>query len=130
MLEYIDRLRARRDRVADREGSPIYPFSFGALAASGGREYLEIRDSIPAARKYEPLDFVELTNTSGQLLDIEINGADFGTVPGNFNLIIRDQAIWSLALTNNTVTAVGAAAVRARFQREPMTADKAARLQL
>lgn len=128
MMRHINRLRDQRRAVANRDGSPVFPHSFGELATSGGREYIEIRDTFPAARKWEPLDMVVLINLSSVALALEINGLASGTLPPNSSKKITDQAFWGFAVTNNdATTTVTSGQVRAEFQREPLSADKVAR---
>lgn len=126
---FRETLRRRADRLAmvRREGSPVFNLTFGAIAATTGREYHEISNTFRQAKKYEPLDYVVITNRSGVALDLEINGDSYDVVPGNTRVTIRDQAIWSLALSNSSATGVTAGDVTALFQRAPLNADKAAR---
>lgn len=124
--DLVSRKRARLDLV-NREGSPVFPLTFGALAGGGTREYHEIRATIPAARKYEPLDLVVLTNRSAEVVDIEINGLAFDVLPANTRVSISDQPVWSLAITNNAVGNVAAGAITATFQRAPLNVDRIAR---
>lgn len=124
--DLVTRKRARLDLV-NREGSPVFPLTFGAITGSGGREYHEIRASIPAARKYEPMDLVVLTNRSAEVVDVEINGLAFDVLPANTRVTISEQAIWSLALINNATGNIAAGAITATFQRAPLSVDRIAR---
>jgi len=127
MLQSIRALQAKRRGVSNRYGSPVFNHSFGIIADSGGREYIEIRDTFPGARKYEPLDDVVLVNTEAVALEIEVNGLAYGFLPANTIVHISDQAVWGLALTNNAAAATSAGGVRATLQRAPLNADKVAR---
>lgn len=126
---FRETLRRRADRLAmvRREGSPVFTLTFGAIAATTGREYHEISNTFKSAKKYEPLDYVVITNRSGVTLDLEINGDPYDVVPANSRVTVRDQAIWSLALENPGAVSVATGDVSAIFQRAPLNADKAAR---
>jgi hypothetical protein len=84
LIDFILGPKRSRAKTVERDGSPVFLYSFGALAISGGREYVELRTDIPASRKYEPLDVLDITNTSGAALTLEINGAPFGLIAQNF----------------------------------------------
>ena len=111
--------RIERNSGVARDGSPIYVHTFGALAASGGREYIEIAGTFPDAKKYEPLDRVVITNLSPQTLSLEINGNTFPPVPQNFQVTLSNQVIWGFGLVNNSATGTITGKVSAAFSREP-----------
>ena len=126
---YIDRVNRERQRGIDREGSPFYTHSFGIIAATTGREYVSIETRFADARKYAPLDFLEVTNNSGAELTLHINGDPVNTIPVPAGVIkkLSRRAIWSLALTNASAVATAATEVIAVLQRLPVDADEAAR---
>tara|TARA_Y100000310_G_scaffold29263_1_gene27738 strand:+ start:125 stop:520 length:396 start_codon:yes stop_codon:yes gene_type:complete len=119
-------LRARRQRRLDRDGSPNFRHTFGAIAATG-MEYVEMQTDFPASRRYEPLTGLIITNNSAADLDLEINGRNYALVPAGVIMPISDQAIWSFRLTNNDTVTAAAGAVRANIQTPPLGADLAAR---
>lgn len=127
MYERINALKQERRDVSNRDGSPPFLHTFGILAATTGREYIEIADTFPAARRYEPLDAVQITNRAVESLTLEINGAAFSIVPSSSVVTVSDQAIWSLALINAEGTATTAGEITARIWRAALTADKIAR---
>ena len=126
LIDYILGPKRTRAKTVERDGSPVFLYSFGALAVSGGREYVELRTDIPSSRKYEPLDVIDITNTSGAALTLEINGSQFGLIAPNFFFSLTEQSLWSVALVNNTTSPVTAGSVTARMQRAARTMDNVA----
>lgn len=127
MFERINALKQERRDVSNRDGSPSFLHTFGVLAATTGREYIEIANRFPAARRYEPLDTVQITNRATESLSLEINGTVITIVPSSSVTTLSDQAIWGMALINEEATATTASEITARFFRAPLTADKIAR---
>ena len=127
MYERINALKQERRDVSNRDGSPSFLHTFGVLAATTGREYIEVANTFPAARRYEPLDTVQITNRATEALSLEINGIVITIVPSSSVFTLGDQAIWSLALINNESTATTASEITARFFRAALTVDKIAR---
>lgn len=124
----LQRLRAQRMTSVWRDGSPMYQHSFGAIAA-GAEEYVEMQTTFPASRAYEPLNNLVITNTSGENVDIEINGQAYAMVPAGVIWSVDNQAIWSFRLTNISATNVASGEIRANISRPPLGADELARLQ-
>ena len=127
MFERINELKQERRDVSNRDGSPSFLHTFGVLAATTGREYIEISRRFPAARRYEPLDTVQITNRATESLSLEINGITITVIPSSAVFTLSDQAIWSLALLNTEATATAASEITARFHRAALTVDKIAR---
>jgi len=123
----LQRLRTERMRSVWRDGSPMYQHSFGAIAA-GNSEYVEMQAAFPASRAYEPLNSLVVTNTSGESVDIQINGRAYAMIPAGVIWSVTDQAIWTFMLTNISATNVVAGEIRANISRPPMGADELARL--
>ena len=111
-----------------RDGSPMYQHSFGAIAAAAS-EYVEMQTTFPASRAYEPLNSLVVTNTSGENVEIQINGQDYALIPAGVIWSVDNQAIWSFRLTNISATNVVAGEIRANISRPPLGADELARLQ-
>jgi hypothetical protein len=105
----------------------MYMHSFGAIAA-GAEEYVEMQTTFPASRAYEPLNNLVVTNTSGENVEIQINGQDYAMIPSGVIWSVSDQAIWSFRLTNISATNVVAGEIRANISRPPLGADELARL--
>ena len=124
----LQRLRAQRMTTVWRDGSPMFQHSFGAIAA-GANEFVSMQTTFPASRAYEPLNTLVVTNTSGENVDIEINGQDYAMIPAGVIWSVDNQAIWSFRLTNISATNVAAGEIRANISRPPLGADELARLQ-
>ena len=122
----LDRLRAEAQRVEDQEGSPNFFHRFGIIV-SGGNEYVDLFSTFRASRRFLPLKSLVITNRSGEFLDLEINGQDFGQIPAGVIWEVTNEAIWNFRLTNNDATDTTAAEVRANIQTPPMGADEWAR---
>ena len=124
----LQRLRAQRMVTVWRDGSPNFQHSFGAIAA-GAEEYVSMQTTFPASRAYEPLNNLVVTNTSGENVDIEINGHPYAMIPAGVIWSVDNQAIWSFRLTNISATNVVSGEIRANISRPPLGADELARLQ-
>lgn len=127
MYRQINALKQERRDVSNRDGSPSFLHTFGVIAATTGREYIEVATRFPAARRYEPLDTCQITNRATESLSLEVNGRIITIIPSSAVFTLSDQAIWSLALINNEGTATTDAEITARFFRAPLTVDKIAR---
>ena len=123
----LQRLRAQRMATVWRDGSPMFQHTFGAIAAAAD-EYVEMQSTFPASRAYEPLNNLVVTNTSGENVDIEINGQNYAMIPAGVIWTVDNQAIWNFRLTNISATNVVAGEIRANISRPPLGADELARL--
>lgn len=116
----------RQERIK-REGSPYYTWTVPALAAAASAE-IHVPTQFPDARKYEPLDWIEVTNAEvADALTLTINGDT--TFPISISSIrtIDNMALWNVRITNigAVVTTLGKIVVT--LQRQPLTIDKWAR---
>ena len=110
-----------------RDGSPNFLHTFGAIAA-GANEYVVVESTFPAARKYQPLMSIVITNNSGENLDLEINGTAAAPIPAGVIWSQRDSPVWSFRITNNDATTVASGEVAANLQTPPMTQSQFTRL--
>lgn len=110
-----------------RDGSPMFLHTFGAIAAAAD-EYVEMQAAFPASRGYEPLNNLVVTNTSGENVEIEINGQNYALIPAGVIWSVDNQAIWNFRLTNISATNVVAGEIRANISRPPLGADELARI--
>jgi hypothetical protein len=123
----LQRLRAQRMALVYRDGSPMFMHTFGAIAAAAD-EYVEMQATFPNSRAYEPLSNLVVTNTSGENVEIEINGQNYALIPAGVIWSVDNQAIWNFRLTNISATNVAAGEIRANISRPPLGADELARL--
>ncbi len=110
-----------------RDGSPNFLHTFGAIVA-GANEYVVVESTFPAARKYQPLMSIVITNNSGENLDLEINGTAAAPIPAGVIWSQRDSPVWSFRITNNDSTNVASGEVAANLQTPPMTQSQFTRL--
>ena len=110
-----------------RDGSPLFLHTFGAIA-SGANEYVEVESTFPAARKYAPLMSLIITNSSGENLDLQINGRPAAPIPAGVIWEMTDSPVWSFRITNNDSTNVQAGEVAANLQTPPMSQSQSRRL--
>ena len=110
-----------------RDGSPNFLHTFGAIVA-GANEYVVVESTFPAARKYQPLMSIVITNNSGENLDLEINGTAAAPIPAGVIWSQRDSPVWSCRITNNDATNVASGEVAANLQTPPMTQSQFTRL--
>jgi len=110
-----------------RDGSPNFLHTFGAIVA-GANEYVVVESTFPAARKYQPLMSIVITNNSSENLDLEINGTAAAPIPAGVIWSQRDKPVWSFRITNNDATNVASGEVAANLQTPPMTQSQFTRL--
>jgi len=122
-------MQQARELSVLRYGSPNFRHTFGAIAA-GANEFVGIRETFPKSRKYEPMNTLVLTNTSGEDVDLFINGSNFMLIPAGVITSITDEAVWTMEIQNNDTTNVLAGEIRANLSRPPLTADEFYRLGL
>ena len=111
-----------------RDGSPNFLHTFGAIVA-GANEYVVVESTFPAARKYQPLMSIVITNNSGENLDLEINGTAAAPISAGVIWSQRDSPVWSFRITNNDATNVASGEVAANLQTPPMTQSQFTRLE-
>ena len=111
-----------------RDGSPNFLHTFGAIVA-GANEYVVVESTFPAARKYQPLMSIVITNNSGENLDLEINGTAAAPIPAGVIWSQRDSPVWSFRITNNDATNVASGEVAANLQTPPMNQSQFTRLE-
>jgi len=125
----LQQMQQARELSVLRYGSPNFRHTFGAIAA-GANEFVGIRETFPQSRKYEPLNTLVITNTSGENVDLFLNGVNFMLIPAGVITSITDEAVWTMTIQNNDATNVAAGEIRANLSRPPLTADEFYRLGL
>ena len=121
-------IRTQRELRTLRDGSPNFFHTFGAIAA-GANEYLYIAESIPRARKYQPLTSLTITNNSGEFVDLQLNGHDYARLPAGVIFAITDTPVWSVRLTNNDATNVASGEITMNLSKPPMDTNQLSRLE-
>ena len=123
-IKTIENITLKRRERVKRDGSPYYTWTPGIIA-SGATTTIYVPSQFPASRKYEPLDFIELTNMeSANNLTLTINSTDQFTAPAGVIRNVHQKGLWSVAITNNGSGATTSGNVVASLRREPLTIDK------
>lgn len=118
-----DTVTARREKIK-RCGSPYFTLTPAAIAA-GSYQAWNIAQSIPAAQKYEPLDWIEIVNNDQVDLTISLDGGDTFKVVKKTIRTISEKRFRYIKLTNDdAVLASTEGSIVITVRREPMTVDK------
>jgi len=92
-------MATRLERIK-KEGSEPFTWKPPATAA-GATVQIEIATQFPRARKYQPLDTIEITNNDAVDLTLIVNENIRLPVPAGTIRTIRNQALWQVGLTND-----------------------------
>lgn len=129
LLNRSQLIKLNRIKRAMREGSPTYPYAPPVMAA-GASINQSIESQFPQAKKYEPLNWVEIVNTDTVDINIVLNGTETYFVPAGTTREIK-RSIWLYRLTNLSAanpTTLGR--IKLQFQRLPENMDSLARMEL
>lgn len=129
----IYQLRNQRERRALRGGSPYFTYTPGIIAA-GATTAINVYTTYTAARKYLPLDYIEIINNeAANPITVAINASPAAsnrtiTVPARTQRISdEDVQIWTVHVQNDGAVATTAGNIVIKLKRAPLTADSAAR---
>lgn len=118
----------REERIK-REGSPYYPWNVPATAAAAS-SVINVGQQFPAARKYEPLDWLEIVNNEASNdLTLTINGNTSFPIPAKTIRTIDNLAVWHIQVTNDGAAITTLGKVIVTLQKQALTIDKWARRQ-
>lgn len=133
MANIMDLFRANRQRGITlsrlerikREGSPPYVYEAGVIAATAS-EAFNVGQYFTAARKYQPLDWLEVVNNETTIdVLITINSGDAWLVPAKSIRTIDNTALWHISITNrHAANSTTAGMIRLTLQKQPLTIDK------
>ena len=121
-------IKLNRIKRAMAEGSPVYSYLPMAMAA-GASINQSVELQFPKAKKYEPLNWIEVVNNDAQSINLVINGTDTYYVPAGTTREVK-RPIWLYRLTNIGAAATVIGLIRVQLQRLPEDADSIARLNL
>ena len=113
-------LRQQRALTVLRDGSPNFYMTLGAIAA-GAFQYVLVEDQFPKARKYQPMMNITITNNSGEVVDLQINGQDYAKLPAGVIWADSDSPVWSFKITNNDATNVLVNEISVNLSSPPMS---------
>ncbi len=130
----INDLRNERFNRAKRAGSPYFPWTPGAIAAGAVAE-IEVGRQFPGARRFEPLDYIEIINNEpANQITVSINGRAAAserviTIPARTQRISdEDVFIGTIHVLNDGAVATTAGSIVIKVKKKAMTIDQAARL--
>lgn len=114
----------RQERVL-RNGSEYFTIKPAAISAAEFVIYdIDTSSELEAARKYKPLDFLEITNNDDVDIEIQLNFADRFLVPKGCIKTIKNKAYYSLKVTNKGTVSTTQDKVVLTLQRMPITTDE------
>ncbi len=113
----------RQERIK-REGSPYYTWIV-PVTATTATSVIYVPTQFPQARKYEPLDWLEIQNNeTTNNLTLTINQGDSFPVAAGVIRTVESKALWTLAVTNNGGANTTLGNIIVTIRRQPMTIDK------
>ena len=116
----------RLERIK-KEGSEPFTWQVPATGPTASA-FIEIANQFPRARKYQPLDFLELANNDVVDLTLRINGDIQYPVPAGTIRQVLNQALWTLQVTNlHAATTSTLNKITVTVKREALTIDDWAR---
>jgi hypothetical protein len=117
---------AREQRIK-QQGSPDYNWTPALIAASALID-IEVARQFPDAKKYEPLDTLELTNNDVVDITLTVNGNETYYLPAGVIKKRKDKPVWFIRLTNNSAAvATTAGKIVCLLSRSAMSEDKQVR---
>jgi len=116
----------RQERIK-REGSEYFTWPVPAVAASGIGS-IEIAHQFPRAKKYEPLDWIEIVNNDTVDVRLIINNDMTLPVLAGTIRTVDNAALWTIGIENlSATTAVTLLRIIVSLRRQPLTIDQWAR---
>lgn len=117
--------RVRQERIL-REGSEYFTIKLPAITAGDFLIYdIDTSSELAAARKYKPLDFIEITNNDTAAdVNVMINFQDQFIVPKGVIKTISERPIYSIKVINISASATTVDKVLLTLQRMALTTDQ------
>jgi len=117
----------RQERIK-KDGSEYFTWATPATAPAAISS-IEIASQFPRAKKYEPLDFIEVVNMETVInLTLIINSEMQLPVPAGTIRTVDNAGIWSIGIRNNhAANTTTLNSVMVSLRRQPMTIDQWAR---
>jgi len=118
----------RQERIK-KEGSEYFTWLLPATGPAAISQ-IEIATTLPRARKYLPLDFIEVCNNDVVNMTLIINGDETLPVPAGVIRTIRNKPYYEIAIRNDDAAVTSTLNdVIVSLRREPITVDDWARKQ-
>ncbi|MBA7581108.1 hypothetical protein ES708_23008 [subsurface metagenome] len=116
----------RQNRVR-KEGSEYFTW-YTPDTAAAAIATIEVAHQFPRARKYAPLDFIEVTNNDAVDLTLIINADIFLPVPAGTIRTVDNYALWQVGIRNDdAANASTLNKIIVSLRRQPITIDDWAR---
>lgn len=114
----------RQQRVL-QHGSEYFTIKPAAIDAGDFTIYdIDTSTELEAARKYKPLDFVEITNNDTVDIELTLNFQDTFLIPKGVIKTITERSFYSLKIKNIGSAATTADKIVLTLQRMPITTDQ------
>ena len=118
-----------REETVKKEGSEFFTWPVPATAPAGISQ-IEIAQYFPRARKYQPLDFVEVMNNDAVALTLFITGGIQLPVPASSARPVVGLKLWQIGIRNDDAAVTSTLnSIIVSLRREPETVDDWARRQ-
>jgi len=115
-------VREKRIRVS---GSPYYQISLGVITAGSMEVYDYDSDELKPAKKYSPLDTIEITNDDLVAIEVCLNQRDKFYVPRSTVKEISEHPIHRISVKNlDAATSTTADKIVLALSKSPLTTDK------
>lgn len=112
-----------RERRIQKAGSPYFNLELPTIPPQGIKAYM-VTDVSEAARKYLPLDYIEVTNLAIVDVMLCLDDGDSFIIPHGTIKSIEDKPFRRFRITNRDITnETGNAKVLIQMQRLPITID-------
>jgi len=116
--------RVRQERIL-KEGSEFFTIKLPAINAGDFAIYdIDTSTELAAARKYKPLDFIEITNNDTIDVQVILNFQDSFVVPKSVIKTITERPIYSIKVLNIGASATTVDKIVLTLQRMALTTDQ------
>jgi hypothetical protein len=116
--------KIRQERIL-REGSEFFTIKLPAINAGDFAIYdIDTSSELAAARKYKPLDYIEITNNDTVDVRVMLNFQDEFVVPKSVIKTISERPIYSIKILNIGASATTVDKIVLTLQKMALTTDQ------